>query len=65
MGETHWPMRNGDFSYILRVDENSSVEEIEAEVEYWMHQIVINDVQGEHRSCILQAIGWMNGLAVG
>ena len=60
---TKWPSTSGRYFFFLRVDEDSSVEELEEEVEYWSMQIATYDVGGEDRSSLLQAIKWMNELA--
>lgn len=57
-----WPV-DETFSYHLRVDETSTPEEVEAEVEYWMNEISTYGVEGKYRSALLQAIKWMNSLA--
>lgn len=60
---TRWPVEGlDDFCHILRVDESSSEEEIEAEIEYWMEQIVAYDIPDPYRSSLLQAIKWMNSI---
>lgn len=62
MGITRWPVYGRAHSYELRVDEQSTKEEIEAEVEYWMTQLQVYNIEGVDRAALLQAIRWMNDL---
>jgi hypothetical protein len=60
---TRWPSRDGKYFHLLRVDESSSIEELEEEVEYWSLQIATYSIDGEERASLLRAIKWMNELA--
>jgi hypothetical protein len=48
--------------WFLKVDEDSSPDELEAEIEYWMDQIRTYQIDGWAKKSLMAAIRWMTML---
>jgi hypothetical protein len=51
-----------DVCIFLRVDEDSSSDELEAEIEYWMTQLRVYGIEGAEKKGIMGAVRWMMSL---
>lgn len=59
-----WPLApDGKTTVEIRVDKNSSTEDIELEIEYWAEQIT--ELGKPHSIAIMKAIRWMNEMLSG
>ena len=54
--------QDNDFALKLKVDDNSSLEELELEGEYWMHELRASSIDGAHKRAIMSAIRWITTL---
>lgn len=55
-----WPETyDGKYHLALGVDEDSTAEELEEEIDYWARELAVYDPPEPHRKAILQAIKWM------
>jgi hypothetical protein len=45
--------------WLLRVDEDSSEEDIEAEIEYWMSQIQNFELEGDVKKSLMAVVRWL------
>lgn len=65
--EYDWPLPDkpdNKGKWLLKVDEHSSQEDIEAEVEYWMNEVRVWGANDCHGKAIMAAIRWMTGFLV-
>ncbi len=58
--KTEW--KYGSDKILLKINSESSSEEVELEMEYWMDQIRSYSPPAEHKEGIMSAIRWMSTL---
>jgi predicted nucleotidyltransferase len=59
--KTEWEYEDdwgGTSRLLLRIDDESSEQEIEDEIEYWMTQIMLFEIEGAQRKAIMAFIRW-------
>jgi hypothetical protein len=57
--EFHFQTKFGPSVLYLRVDEDSSEQELEDEIGYWLSEIKLYEIDGDDKKAIMDAVKWM------